>query len=436
MEERHRLLLQKQNPHWRGEVIDTPTFTRDALPLLTSYLPSRQILAIVGMRRVGKTVLLQQLMKEVDVKPQNICYLSFDDRDFQKYETAYELVEYFLQQTGAGRKYLFLDEIQKVPDWQDLLKTLYDTEHKIKIVVSGSSSLDIRRGKETLAGRLFTFFLPVLTFREFVRYRGRPASIATAQLLKEYDTTFLPVKHAYEKMFRAYLLKGAFPELLEVENEDHIRKYVTEILDKIVGDAAKDAGSGMETRIHELLLLFCKGTGQLFELNNIAAVLKEHRNTIAHHVALLERAFVVKVHYNYTKSIAKRLRVSRKGYVAHSILPFVALNYPFDLLAVEGADLGHLVETAVASNVAGASFWRHQNTEVDFVLADGTPVEVKYQSQLTPADSKAVHAFMKQFSVPRGIVLTKDRLEVPADGKLLIIPVWLFLLSDLIPLPR
>ena len=97
MDERHKLLLVKQNPQWAGGVIDAPVSKRRLFSVLKKFLGYKQVVAVVGLRRVGKTVLLKQLMKELDADSRNVCYVSFDDRDFQKYETAAELIEYFLK---------------------------------------------------------------------------------------------------------------------------------------------------------------------------------------------------------------------------------------------------------------------------------------------------------------------------------------------------
>lgn len=75
--------------------------------------------------------------------------------------------------SGAGRLYIFFDEIQKLDGWQNQLKYYYDTYHKIKFFVSGSSSLFFKKkAEESLAGRIFLYHLPVLGFTEFLRLKG------------------------------------------------------------------------------------------------------------------------------------------------------------------------------------------------------------------------------------------------------------------------
>lgn len=431
MEERHRLLLIKQNPQWTSEPIETPGFERFLLHVTEKYLKYKQILAIVGLRRVGKTVLLKQLMKKLNTDKSNICYISFDDRDFQKYETAYYLIEYFLQNSDREQiRYLFLDEIQKVPNWQDLLKTLYDIEKNLKIIISGSSSLELKQYKETLAGRIITFHMSILTFREFVCYNKLESEINYENLFRDYDLKFLNRKNLYENLFNKYVIKGAFPELLEIDDEEFIKKYILEVIDKVIADISKNIEPQKEGEISNLILLFCKSTARIFELNNLASTLKINRNTASRYVQILEKTFLIKTSFNYTKSIAKKLRIGKKGYIAHSSISIAALNYPHEIVNIEGSDFGHLVETVVVSNLDDFCFWRHQNYEVDILLKDKKPVEIKYQNQINISDAKAVVKCMEALKVKRGIVVTKSLLDKKTEGdnEILFIPAWLFLL--------
>ena len=427
MEERHRLLLIKQNPQWVGEKIETPEFKRDIFYKLEKYLAYKQIIGLVGLRRVGKTVILKQLMKSIVSEPSNICYISFDDRDFQKYEMAWELIGYFLQNSKGGPKYLFLDEIQKIPNWQDLLKTVYDTEKNLKIIVSGSSALDFKKHKETLAGRILTFNTPILTFREFARYIGLESKADLKTISAEYDLKFLIKKHLYEKAFEDYLVRGAFPELLEKTDEEYIKKYISEVIEKVIVDISKNIGK--ETEISDMIALLSKSTAREFEINSLSSILKINRNTASSYLGLIEKAFLVKTAYNYTASTAKRLRVSKKGYIAHSSIAIAILNYPIQIISIQGIDLGHLVETVIASNLSEFSFWKQQNNEVDIVF-NGEPIEVKYQSQITKSDMGSVIKFMQKFKVKRGFLITKNIFEKKQEGgrEIFLIPAWLFLL--------
>lgn len=433
MEERHKRLLVKQNPWWQDEKIQLPGFERDMAKDLLKYMDYRQIIAVIGLRRVGKTVLMKQILQKLNAPKNNICYISFDDIDFQKYEIAEDLINYFLEFSDKNkRRYLFLDEVQKLPNWADLLKTYYDVEENLKIFVSGFASLEIKRYKETLAGRIFTFYLQVFTFKEFARYFGMEEKIYE-NLQREYYIKFAPKKERYLELFENYLMKGAFPELLEIRDEEFIRKYIKEsVVEKAISDIAKITGENEKT-IYELFRLLVNSNARLFEITNLAGVLKINRNLVSNYISLLEKAFLIKVSYNFTASIAKQVRASKKQYCAHSSIVIAMLDYPFEILNTEVA--GHLVEATVANNVGDFYFWRTAQNEVDIVIKTKKgiiPMEVKYKAQVGKKDVKSLLKFMEEFEVEKGFVITRDvfKKEKIWDKEIIFIPAWVFLLAS------
>lgn len=434
MEERHRVLLIKQNPWWQGKEVQLPEFERDMIRKLLKYVEYKQIIAIVGLRRVGKTTLMKQILQKQNVQKKNICYISFDDMDFQKYTIAEDLINYFLEFSDiTATRYLFLDELQKLPNWADLMKTYYDIEENLKIFVSGSASLEIKNHKETLAGRILTFHLPVLTFSEFVRYYGMDHSISNIELFREYDLKFSGSKEKYKALFESYLVQGAFPELLDIKDEEFAKKYIKEsVIEKSIADISK-ISKGDERTIYELLRLLANSNSGLFEMVNLSGTLKINRNLVSHYVDLLEKSFLIKIAYNFTTSIAKQVRASKKQYSAHSAIVIALLDYPFG--AINTPVAGSMVEAVIANHVGSLFFWRTpQKDEVDIVVKGSkstVPIEVKYQSQITADDINPMLKFCRRFNVQNGIIVTKDILENREVGgvNILLIPAWLFLLS-------
>ncbi len=433
MEERHRNLLMKQNPWWKEEQVTLPEFERDLLKEILRYFKYKQILAVVGLRRVGKTIIMKQIIQKKLKSPKNnICYISFDDIDFQNYNIAEDLINYFFEFSDKTKmRYLFLDEVQKLLHWADLLKTYYDIEENLKIIISGSASLEINTDKETLAGRILTFRLPVLTYKEYTRCFNMGHTISKDHILREYDLKFAHEKEKYRELFNQYIIKGAFPELLEIPitEKDYIQKYVKEsVIQKSISDIARQTKED-EKIIYDLFGLLANSNARLFEIMNLSNILKINRNRTSQYINLLEKSFLITIAYNFTASVAKQLRTSKKQYAAHSSLVISMLNYPFEVINTELS--GHLVEGIIANNIENPSFWRTpQKNEVDIITKEKIPIEVKYQSQITTNDLKTVLKFMKKFNVQKGIIVTKDLLEKRTidNAEILLIPSWLFLL--------
>lgn len=433
MEERHRRLLIKQNPQWKGEKVQTYDFKRDQFYLLQEDMNHPQIIAIVGLRRTGKTVLIKQIMQGLQEKNPNtnIGYISFDDRDFQNYETADELINYFLTFSNKDeRRYLFLDEIQKVPDWPDLLKTIYDIEKDLKMVISGSSSLELKDSRETLAGRILTHIIPVLSFREFVRYFGHENTISIRSFERDYDLKFLQKKQVYISLLEDYVRKGAFPELLEQSDQSFITRYIKEsVIEKVISDISRNIKPRREDIVNDLLIIFSRNTARLFEIVNIANALGIDRNTASEYINTLKNTFLIKVDHNFTKSALKRARTSKKAYIAHSCIPIAMLEHD----SIDGSDMGHLIETIIANNLTETGFWRSpRKEEVDIVLTGPIPIEVKYRDHIGKKNIAGLERFMDRFDVKTGIVVTRDEFDLNGSGdrRILRIPVWLFLLIE------
>ncbi|MFO8050660.1 MAG: ATP-binding protein [Thermoplasmatota archaeon] len=435
MDERHRRLLIKQNPQWKGDPIRTYEFKRDKFHVLKKDMDHPQIIAIVGLRRTGKTVLIKQIMQELQgsVPDNNIGYISFDDRDFQRYETAGELIDYFLTFSKKDEKrFLFLDEIQKVPNWPDLLKTFYDVEEDLKMIISGSSSLELEDSRETLAGRILTHMIPVLSFREFVRYFHQESSIEVGSFSREYDLKFLPNKEIYISLLEDYVRRGAFPELLEQSDRSFITRYIKEsVIEKVISDISRRIKPRREDIVNDLLIIFSRNTARLFEIVNIANALGINRNTASEYINMLQKTFLIKVDRNFTKSALKRARTSKKAYIAHSCIPIAMLEHQEG--TIDGSDMGHLIETVIANNLTDTGFWRSpRKEEVDIVLSGPIPVEIKYRDHIGKKDLAGLERFMDRFDVETGIVVTRDQLDLNGSGdrRILRIPVWLFLLID------
>lgn len=149
-------ILSQYNPWWANKDIPSSKkieFKRGDFYMLQNHLLNRkEILSIVGPRRVGKTILIYQLIEsllDTKIDPSRILYLSVDDVGLNNGGATLEQIfnvysKYVIRNTFDNLKetcYLFLDEIQEIPDWEKLLKNWQDFGHNIKFIISGSSSL-------------------------------------------------------------------------------------------------------------------------------------------------------------------------------------------------------------------------------------------------------------------------------------------------------
>src|SRR4030067_2000678 len=137
--------LQNFNPWWRDGKVPAALLGRKRKIFndITKYVDKRQILLFTGLRRVGKTTLMYQIMEELlkkEVSPYHILYFSFDE---MRYDLGDLVKEYETQvlrgDISKNRVFIFLDEIQKLEDWTSKVKLLYDMNPGVKIFLTGSA---------------------------------------------------------------------------------------------------------------------------------------------------------------------------------------------------------------------------------------------------------------------------------------------------------
>ena len=231
LRERIKFVLKETNPWWKKESFQVKNFfTREIFPQIEKFLVLPQIIALVGLRRTGKTTLIMKIieMRLKRVNSTHILYFSFDDFSALNLEDILLVYrEIFPEINLREENFLFcFDEIQKLQDWQEKIKRLYDTYPDSKIILSGSESLFLRKKiKETLGGRIFEFKVSPLSFKEYLHFTKNEDIIKSLELNKEEIV----------KLYKDFLKTNGFPELAGIRDDSIIYKYLKEsVIDKIL----------------------------------------------------------------------------------------------------------------------------------------------------------------------------------------------------------
>src|SRR3989338_56445 len=405
------------NPWWK-EKFTVEFKERELHKQLRKFLPLPQIIALTGLRRVGKTTLMLKIAEDFikeGFNAKNIIYFSFDE--FKEIEIRKLIEEYEeLMETDSkkGKFLLLLDEMEKLGNWENQLKVIYDAFRKnIKIIISGSESLFIKRkSKESLAGRIFEFKVEQLSFKEFLSF-------------KEIDLKPIGLyKKELSNLFNKFILTQGFPELVNIEDKDVIRKYIKEgIIEKIIYRDMPKMFKIKDISVFESLLnIFIENPGQLVEISELAKDLKISRQTLSSYLTYLEESFLIRKLYNFSKS---RKKVERKLKKYYSTIISVDLLFKDDQI-----NKSKIFEWLIVNQIKPEFFWRDPyKNEVDMVICNKNiiPVEVKYG---TP-DIKGILAFINKFKIKQGYILSKDEEETRnIDKKIIsIIPAFKFLLT-------
>lgn len=414
--------LEKFNPWWRTNAVKEEwlkPFKRKLYFEVLKYLNRRQILLIQGLRRMGKTTLMFQLIHELlsKTKPKNILYFSFDEIAFDLkdvMETYQKLVLGRTFDETKERIYVFLDEIHKVEDWENKIKVYYDLYPNLKFIISGSASVSLRRrGKESLAGRVFDFTAEPLSFEEFLELRGEDVSG-----IKKNPNIW---KRRIMPLFYTYLKFGTFPELVGEEDEEVARRYIiNNVVERIIYRDLPDEFTIKDLELlKNLVFLIGKNPGMLVNYKEIAKNLGRDQRTISNYFEYLQFSLLIRFVFNYRGSPLASLRKLKKIYFATPNIVFALNDKPESILPA-------LLENVVLLKT-DAKFFYKNTYEVDFVLVeDGLliPLEVKSES----IKLKQLKRFIQKFSKKvKDAFLIDFEEEGRADG-ISVLPAWKLLL--------
>ena len=167
-------IFNLQNPWRNNKDFASKLKKRNALQALNENLDNKKILGLIGSRQVGKSSLIYLMIKHLisiqSVSAERISYFNLDDLKLRElFENMAEFVQFI--RPGAEKKFIFIDEIQRLENPGLFLKELYDLNLNLKIVYSGSSQLEIKaKMKENLVGRARQIEIQRLSFDEYLQF--------------------------------------------------------------------------------------------------------------------------------------------------------------------------------------------------------------------------------------------------------------------------
>lgn len=412
MEERIIIKDMKETNIWWTKNLPTSEYKDRAIyQEIKRFMKLRQIVAITGLRRVGKTTMMLKFIKEyltTGFSKQNIFYFSFDDYSSVRISDIIDVYKKLFNKDLRSESYLFVfDEIQKIKNWEEQLKRVYDTYPRIKFLISGSESLFIRRkSRESLAGRIFEFKLNPLNFKEYLDFKN-----------KKFDNLEL-YRDEILREFNSFLMCNGFPELIDKEPEV-IRKYIQEgVIDKIL---YHDMSEVFEIKnlavVRKIFDIIYNSPGQIIELQQFAGEVGITRHLLSEYLEYLEESFLIKKLYNYSRNARKTQRRLKKYY-----------STLLNPLLIED-DFAKIFEQALVIYSNADFFWRDAyKNEVDIIKIDPlTAIEVK-SGEIKEGSLISLKKFIEKFKPKKAIVLSYETERETKSIK--VIPAWKWLLKD------
>ncbi len=260
--------------------------------VLSQLINHRKIIVIYGARQVGKTTMVQSILRQSNLK---VLSINAEDQSFGTILTQNNVAT--LRSFTAGYDVLFIDEAQSVSSIGKTLKLIYDHIPELKVIVTGSSFLGLaERIKEPLTGRVWTFQLYPISYAEEKIY-------------------FKVNDFEMNQRLSSSLLYGSYPELYDIENETRKRKFLAEISSSyLYKDILMLAGIKYAHKLRQLLKLLAYQIGNLVSIQELANALQINRDTVINYIDLLEKSFVLVRLTGFSKNLRKEITKMDKIY--------------------------------------------------------------------------------------------------------------------------
>lgn len=376
---------------------------------LRKNLHNKQAIIITGMRRVGKTTILQELYKAVaDNKiwfdfenPLDVKY--FEDVD---YNDVYQNIIQKGNLNALKRVYVFIDEVQMHPEISKIVKYLID-HHKTKFVLTGSASYYLKNlFPESLAGRKIIFEMYPLDFEEFLVFKKenmeRYKKIKNKKSITELDYEL------YDRYYQEFVEWGGFPEVVLTNGRDVKRQRLEDIFgsyyqQEIINLADYRKGH----KVRDLIMLLAARVGSQLDLVKLSQELQIQRTTVYSYLAFLQDTYFIHLVSKLSSSIDREVSGTQKVYFCdNGILKIMAR-----------VSAGQLLENAVYSQLkikGRVNYFRKKSgAEIDFILDKKIAYEVKQTA--SPVDARCLERTRRLAKLNRGLIVSQQYVKVGKD---------------------
>jgi len=404
-------LISQQNPQWIDRnylPIESNWLRRKVFVEIRNWFNKRFIIALTGLRRVGKSTVLKQLIADLikQGKGKNCFYFSFEKiQEKRNPEFLSKAIQFYLNAVLLKnpyeikeKVYFFLDEIQNIPHWQEVIKFFYDQNENLKFFVSGSNSLFInKKSKESLGGRIIEIKIYPLKFKEYLEFK-KP----NFRILADNRTWLLSNLPIINTLFEEYLRQGQFPEVIsEKLNQSQAKVYLESIEEKITQqDLPKIFPIEYPEVFSAIINQIKKSPGQRIEYQSIAKDVGLDKRTLSKYFDYLEKGFLISLCYNFGKKPIKAPRIAKKAYL-------VSPNF------AQGSNRSILVENYIFNHLQQRflQVYFQKDKEIDFVAVDKNQdiylFEVKFQNEIKTNDTKNLKDFIQTRKTKKAILITK-----------------------------
>jgi predicted AAA+ superfamily ATPase len=360
------------------------------------FYESNLIKIITGIRRCGKSVILRQVLNELEAAGKRCLFLDFDLRPVRaKIPNADALIAYVNDYLGKDKLYVFLDEVQNVEDWNEAVRTLrlYNTS----VFITGSNSkLLSREFTKELSGRYISFRIRPFVYREAKEY--------AEQLGRSFEIS-------------DYLVWGGFPAALEQQDQESMKRYLNDLNSTIIYNDLENRYNIRKKDVFERIVDYILvSNARIFSAKSIADYMKGQNisvsvPTVIKYLGYLKEAYVIEDIPLYSPKAKAKLNYYYKLYDED-----ISLNS----IRVSGNryDLTHNLENIVLNELfylgCEVTVYNNKGREIDFrAVKDGKLylIQVAYSVAEEKTYDREFSAFAGIDNTVKKIIITNDEID-------------------------
>ena len=364
---------------------------RDLAKNLEEKWNKGKVIVLIGPRQVGKTTLINFILKDKD-------YLFLDGDDNTVADILANANTENLKSIIGNYKYVFIDEVQRIPNIGLKLKIMVDQIKDVQVIVSGSSSLDINNvTQEPLTGRKFEFQMFPVSWQEF-----------------ENSVGYIKAQQQLE----IRLLYGMYPDVINNFGAEYeiLKNLVSSYLYK---DILALAGIRKSDVLEKILRALALQVGSEVSYNEIAQLVGVDKNTVNNYINLLEKSYVVFRLTSFSKNIRNEIKANKKIYFYdNGVLNMLIGNFTtFQLRQDKGALWKNFLvsermkQLSYKQSIAKSFFWRTTTQqEIDYIETNADEVSAFEFKWATNKKVKLPKSFMDAYN-PSFLVVNKDNFR-------------------------
>lgn len=393
------IILDQQQLKW------SETLVRRSFP--ENMLKTPDIIVISGIRRCGKSTLLNQIR---DANTEKDYYFNFDDERLVNFNVDhFQILQGLFIELFGEQKVYYFDEIQNVSGWERFIRRLHDYGNKIFLTGSNATMLSRELGTH-LTGRYLRYELFPFSFAEYLKLQEPGINTENPDSTKG--------KANISKYFSDYFLSGGFPQYIRTRNDLYLKSLYESILYR---DVMVRNNLTRENELTTLVNYLAGNVSKSISYNNLTGITGvKNPTTIKKYIDLLCESYLVFQVSKYDYSISKQIKNPKKIYfIDHALVGRLGFQF--------SDNKGRLLENIVFIDLCrrGKSIWYHTGKhECDFLIKEGNKITGAIQVCWSLSDQKVrkrelegLKEAIKTYDLKTGLIITRDENEeISLDG--------------------